>query len=191
MTTKTLADYWWLVVFRGFLGLLFGLALIAVPVKAITFLVVVLGLYLLIDGSVHALMGIFSIKKNKDWWVLLLVGIISAIIGVAILNWPQVTVEILLFLVGVWALFMGLMFVVMAILMRKESYGGWLMAGVGILSLLFGLLLFGRTAQTVQLLTLVIGLFTFVSGIMTIAFGMELRSMKKDVEKVVKVLEGK
>lgn len=191
MTTNTLADYWWMVVLRGLLGILFGLALIAVPVKAVTFLVVVLGLYLLIDGSVHSLVGLFSIKKNKDWWVLLLVGVITAIIGVTILNWPQVTVGILVFLVGVWALFMGIMFVVMAVLMRKENYGGWLMAGVGLLSLLFGLLLFGRTAQTIQLLTLVIGIFTFISGVMTIAFGMELRSMKKDVEKVVKVLEGK
>ena len=189
--TKSLIDYWWLVVFRGLLAVLFGIAAIAVPGKTLMFLVVFLGVYLLLEGAIQILLALFSIKKTSDWWIILLIGMLTVAIGMLVLNWPEATLKVLFFLLGIWAMFMGLLMMVMAFVTRKESYGGWLLGAIGALAMLFGLLLFSNPVQTISALTVLVGLFVFISGIMTVAFGMELRSMKKDVDKVVKyVTEG-
>lgn len=181
---KAITDYWWLVVLRGVIGVMLGLAAIAMPLKTVGLLVLIVGLFLILDGAINIIVSLLSVKKNEHWWVLLLQGLLGLLIGLAVFSWPEATVKLLLFLFAVWLLAVGVSLIVTAILTRKENYGGWFLVVGGLLSLLFSILLFSNPAQTVSAVTIIVGIVVFVSGLMTTAFGLELRALGSDIKKI-------
>ncbi len=181
--TKTLADYWWLIAIRGIIGLLFGLALIASPVKTVVVVTVLVGLWLMVDGVVTSIVSLFQIKKNDHWWLLLLRGIVGILLGVAIFSWPGITIQALFLLITIWLIVMGILMIVTAIIIRRESEMEWLIAATGITALILGALLYGNPYGSVVLFSVVIGLFALVSGITTTAFGIKLHGVKSKLKK--------
>lgn len=180
---KTLADLWWLVVIRGLVALIFGLGLIAYPIKTVLVVTVIVGLWLMIDGVISSIVSLFQIKKNEHWWVLLLKGIVGILVGAAIFSWPGITIKALFLLMTLWFLLMGILFIVTAIIIRKESEMEWLVAATGITSLILGVLLYGNPYASVVLFSVVVGLFALVSGITTTVFGIKLHGIKRRIKK--------
>lgn len=181
---KAITDYWWLVVLRGLLGVGLGLAAIAMPLKTVGLLVLIVGLFLILDGAINITVALLSVRKNEHWWVLLLQGLIGLLIGLAVFSWPEATTKLILFLLAIWLLVMGISLLVTALLTRKENYGGWFLVVGGLLSLLFAMVLMSNPAQTVAAITMIVGVVVFVSGMMTTAFGLELRALRSDIKKV-------
>jgi Short repeat of unknown function (DUF308) len=65
-------------------------------------------------------------------------GIIA---GLVALLWPGLTANGLVYVIAGWAVVTGVLEVLTAILLRAEVENGWLLAGSGALSTLFGILL--------------------------------------------------
>jgi len=183
---KSLTDYWWLVVLRGIIALIFGLALIAYPGKTATVVIALIGLYLLIEGIIVSISALFSIKKNDHWWVLLLRGILTLLVGVAIFSWPQATVAVLFFLFALWLLIMGIFFVVTAIIVRKETEMEWFLVAAGVVSLLMGVLLINNPYASFTIIAILTGIYAIVSGILITSFGFKLKSFKHRLAKEAK-----
>jgi uncharacterized membrane protein HdeD (DUF308 family) len=187
-TLKSYTSIWWLVVLRGIVGVVLGLLAIAYPLKTVGFLVVVIGLFMVIDSIIAIISSLLSVKKTDRWWVLLVQGIVGLILGLLVFNWPQATVGLILFLVALWAIISGVMLIVSAVSIRKQSYGGWLLTAGAIIAILFGIVMLANPYETVQVVTIIVGLFALVSGIVTTAFGLEIFSMRHDINKLQKEL---
>jgi uncharacterized membrane protein HdeD (DUF308 family) len=186
MTLKSLTDVWWLIVMRGVVSIGLGLVALAVPTKTVALLVLFVGLLLMVDGVINVISSLLSIKKTDKWWVVLIQGIIGLFLGVVVFNYPQVTVGVILFLVALWAIITGIMLVVTAISTRKESYGGWLLTAGALIAIGFGIVLLANPYQTVVVVTMLVGLFAVISGIITVALGLEVHSVRKDTSKLIK-----
>jgi uncharacterized membrane protein HdeD (DUF308 family) len=98
-----LGDVWWSLLVRGLLAVALGIAAIFWPTATLELLVRLVGLYLLFDGIV-SLVGAFRARELSAY---LVPGLISVVIGVVLLFWPDVTGRLLLIIVGIWALFQG------------------------------------------------------------------------------------
>ena len=72
---KTLSHYWWLVVLRGVLAIIFGVLAFIWPDITIGALVLLFGIYALVDGISALASGIANRTDNRRWWVLLLEGL--------------------------------------------------------------------------------------------------------------------
>lgn len=180
---KSLVQAWWLVILRGVIAIIFGLALLAAPVKSSVVVTALVGLFILIDGVIVTITSLFSMKKNEKWWVLLLWGIIGILVGAAIFAYPGITLKILFFLFALWLLLIGILLLVTAIAVRKESEMEWFLAANGIVALILGVLFLGNPEVTFTILAVLIGLFALFSGILTTAFGFKLHGLKSRIKK--------
>ncbi|WP_433476174.1 HdeD family acid-resistance protein [Spirillospora sp. CA-142024] len=92
-------------------------------------------------------------------------GILSALLGLAIVTWPDATIRVVAFLFGLKLVILGVYRIVQAIA-ADEAGGGArvLFTLLGVLSLAIGVLVMRDPLQTVQILALLFGLFWLISG---------------------------
>lgn len=175
---------WWIAVLRGFIALLFGIFALVNPEGAGSLLVLIFGIFLLVDGLLNLIGSILYYRTAVDWWVYLVVGMLE--IGVAIITFvrPEITGTILAILVGLWALFKGLIELMAGIALRDEVRGEWILILAGILTLAFGffalLLPFTESVAAIWML----GLYALLNGTLWVVIGFEARSLAKELVEI-------
>lgn len=135
-----LIRHWWALALRGVLAILFGIMAIVWPGLTLATLILLFGAYALVDGVFAVVNGISSYGERKRWWVTVLEGIAGIVVGIVTFLWPDLTALTLLTIIGVWAIFTGVMEIVGAIQLRKVIEGEWLYILSGIASVIFGVL---------------------------------------------------
>lgn len=179
-----MADNWWLVMVKGLVGVGIGLAFLAWPSKSALVITMLLGLYVMLDSAFNAVLGLLAMKKDSHWWVLTVLGVVGFLVGVAILNWPQATIGLVLLLLAVWLFVIGIMMLVIAVRLHREAYGSWFFVAMGVLAIGLGLLMLKNPVTTVSLAIVIAGFFVFLSGVFTTAYSFELHHMKDDLKKI-------
>lgn len=170
-----LAKSWWLLLLRGIAGMLFGILAFAWPGLTLVTLVLFYGAYALVDG-VLALIAAFSggAKPVPAWW-LIVVGLAGIAAGILTFMWPGVTVFVLVFFIGGWAIAHGVLEIVGAIRLRKEIDNEWWLILAGALSVIFGLFVIAAPGAGALALVWVIGAYSIVFGIMLVGLSLRLR----------------
>ncbi len=181
---KEYADKWWLVVFQGVLGIIFGLIMIAVPGKTLAFITLMFGIFILLEGVILIIITLFHTKSIHKWGLVLLQGIVAILLGLAIFAWPTMTIAILFFFVAIWILIAGAVMIFQGIKMRKElDAAEWFMIAGGVIFVLIGAFLLSNPTVSIQIAGILLGLSVMLSGIFTTAFGFQLRSTRSKVRK--------
>jgi uncharacterized membrane protein HdeD (DUF308 family) len=90
--------------------------------------------------------------------------------------WPLVTAFVLVILIGAWAIVTGIFEIVAAIRLRKEIAGEWLLALSGVLSVIFGVLVFAFPGAGAVGISWVLGAYAAAAGMVLVALGIRLRS---------------
>ncbi len=129
--TQMYRRYWWMLLIRGVVAVLFGLAAIVWPGPTVLVLVYLFGAFALIDGIVAVVVSLQERAVVPRWWVLLIEGIV----GILILEWTLAIAGILSILLGILLAFQpvsGILAVVRII---------------GIYAIIFGVLLIIRSFQ--------------------------------------------
>jgi uncharacterized membrane protein HdeD (DUF308 family) len=81
-----LARGWWLIVLRGVIAILLGLAAFLWPGLTWLALVLLFGIYAIADGLLSLITGVKNTKDEPRWWVFLLEGSL----GFAVKGGPRV-----------------------------------------------------------------------------------------------------
>jgi len=169
-----LARGWGWIALRGALGILFGVVAIASPASAFAAIVLVFGAYAFADG-VFALVALFRGAPKDHFWVLVFEAVVGIGIGILTIARPAATALALLYYVGIWAILTGIFEVVAAIRLRKEITGElWLGLG-GVLSVLFGIVLFAAPGGAALALTVWIGVYAILFGVTLLMLAFRLR----------------
>lgn len=173
---------WWALALRGVFAILFGLMAIVWPGLTLATLILLFGAYALVDGVFAVVHGVSSYGERERWWVTVLEGIAGIIIGIVTFLWPDLTALTLLTIIGVWAIFTGVMEIMGAIQLRQVIEGEWLYILSGIASVVFGALVILFPGAGALSLTWLIGAYALVFGVMFIILAFRLRGMKKEAE---------
>ena len=173
-----LARNWWVLVLRGVLAILFGVAAWAWPDLTLTVLVAFFGAYALVDGVFAVVAGIASHGENRRWWAELLVGVAGIVAGILTWVWPGVTTLALLYLIAAWAIATGVFEIAAAIELRKAIENEWLLGLGGLASVLFGLLLIVFPGEGALGILWLIGAYAVLFGVLLIALGFRLRGLE-------------
>jgi uncharacterized membrane protein HdeD (DUF308 family) len=174
---------WWTYAVRGVVAVIFGILAFIWPGQTILALVLVFGAYALVDGIFAVFAGIASRRYFKRWWAVLLEGLVGIVIGLLTFFWSNITALVLLYLIAAWALITGIFEIVAAIQLRRVITGEWMYILGGLLSILFGILLFVFPAAGAVSIIWVIGVYAIVFGISEIIFAFRLRSLRGEIEK--------
>jgi uncharacterized membrane protein HdeD (DUF308 family) len=176
---STFAANWRALALRGLVGLLFGLVVLFWPGLVLTVLAVLFGVYAGLDGAITFVPALRSPDRGAQRSLPLAEGAVGIIAGVIALLWPGLSATGLVYVIAGWALATGVLKILTAIVLRAEVDNGWLLAGSGALSALFGILLAALARSDVPFLAPFIGGFAVVVGLALLVFAFRLRERRQ------------
>jgi len=176
--SDTLAHNWWLLALRGLAAIIFGILAFIWPAITLLGLMILFGAFALVNGVLSLVLAAKAPKGYPRFGSLILGGILGIIAGVVTFFWPALTAAGLLILIAAWAILTGILEIVAAIRLRKEIVNEWLLALVGILSVIFGVLLLLQPAAGAVVLIWWIGAYALVFGILLLILAFRVRSWK-------------
>jgi uncharacterized membrane protein HdeD (DUF308 family) len=172
-----LASHWWVLLLRGLAAIAFGAIAFIWPAMTLVTLVLVYGGFALVDGGLSIIGAIADREKSSATWLLALVGVLGIIAGSLALLWPAFIAVGFVLYVGLWALFRGVVDVFTAIRLRKEIPHEWAMLVSGLLSILFGFLIFMAPHFGVLAIVRPVALCAILAGLFLCALAFRLRGL--------------
>jgi len=166
---------WWVLALRGLAAVLFGILAFIWPGITIFTLVLLFGAYALVNGVLALVIAFKGPRRVRRFGSLIFGGLISVAAGVIAFIWPGMTAFSLVIVIAAWAIVNGVAEIVVAIRLRKETSGEWLLIVAGIASILFGVCLFLNPLIGALVLVWWIGGFTFAFGILLMVLGFRAR----------------
>lgn len=116
---------------------------------------------------------------GKSWWVVLLVGLLSAGLGVLCLVWPGQTIVVVAVLFGVYLIVSGIVQLLQGFNKDNTTGERVLAIIVGVISIVLGILCFrGGIANGVYILSLFIGFSFLFRGIWQLVAGLQGKGMQ-------------
>lgn len=177
------ARNWWLILLRGIAALVFGILALSRPGITLAVLVLLFGVYALVDGVFSVVGAASGWRHREDRWLLLLEGLLGIGAGFVTLQAPGITTLALVFFIAAWALATGILRIVAAIRLRKEIKGEIWMVLSGLAGIVFAFLVMERPAAGALALVWLIGWFAIVMGAMLTLLSFKLRSLRRpDIE---------
>jgi len=176
---NTFAANWRALALRGLVALLFGLVVLFWPGLVLAVLALLFGIYALVDGAITFVPALRSSDLGARRWLPLTEGAVGVIVGLVALLWPGMTPNGLIYVIAGWALATGTLKILTAVLLRAEVENGWLLAGSGALSVLFGILLAALGGSDAPFLVPLIGAFAVIVGLALIVFAFRLRERSR------------
>jgi uncharacterized membrane protein HdeD (DUF308 family) len=170
-----LARHWWALALRGAAAVIFGVLAFIWPGLTLAILVVFWGAYALVDGVLDV---VASFRTNHDHrWALLIEGVVGIAAGVAAFAWPGLTALVLVYIIAAWGVVTGVFEVIAAIRLRQVIRNEWLLVLSGIVSILFGIVLFVAPGAGALALVWLIAAFAIVDGILLLVLSFRLRGL--------------
>jgi uncharacterized membrane protein HdeD (DUF308 family) len=177
--TIGLAKWWWTLVVRGVIAIVFGLLAFAAPTFGIGMLVALFAVWALIDGIGSLFAGIRTRGRDRSWWIEILEGVVSTAAGVVALLLPGFAAEVLVLLIAAWSIVTGAVEIGLAIRLRRVLEGEVWLALAGVASILFGGLILLFPAAGALSLVWLLGSFGIAFGVFLIMLGWRLRSVDR------------
>lgn len=174
-----MSQKWWLFLVRGLVAILCGFLAFIWPGQAWLALVTVFGVYMLLDGLVTMVAGIDFLHYFDRGWALVLEGAVGILIGAVSLIWLNQAAQVMLYAIAFWAVVTGLFEILAAARLRFFIPGEWSMILAGILSILFGVMLFVFPGAGQVGLVWTMGFYAIFFGTTQIFFSSRLHGLKK------------
>lgn len=169
---------WWVIALRGILAILFGVATLVYPGITLLSLAFVFGAYVFVDGVFAIVSAIGRGGREAVWYVL--EGILGIAVGIATFFYPGITAQALVFLVGFWAILTGIFEVVAGFELPLSK--DWLLVLAGVVSILFGVLIFVNPGSGALAVVGLIGIYALVFGVTLLVFSIRLRGLAKKLD---------
>jgi uncharacterized membrane protein HdeD (DUF308 family) len=170
-------------VIRGVAALVFGILVLALPAATVVeSLLLVFGIFAIVDGTIAVVGAVASHDTFEDWWLLLLAGVLGILIGVFTFARPGLVAVVLVIYIGLRALLGGVLEIAFAVRLRKHVEGEWLFIASGVLSVLFGLALIVWPVAGLLAVVWLIGVYAIIAGVMQLVLAGQVRHWVRHIE---------
>jgi len=173
---------WWLILLRGIAAVLFGLTAVLIPRLTLLFLVILFGVFVLLDGILAGITALREPRSHPRWWLPLLEGMLGLGFGIAVLVWPQISLLVLIYLAAAWAILTGALELITAVMLRQDISNEWLLVLTGLASLTVGAILLLQPESGVLAAAWLIGIYALILGSLQIILSMRLKFYFQNLE---------
>jgi uncharacterized membrane protein HdeD (DUF308 family) len=177
--SQMLGRDWWVLLVRGIAAVLFGLLAFIWPHITLLVLVILFGIYALVDGVLSIGRAIRAARAGQSWVWPTLGGVVSIAAGILAFVWPGLTALILLFIIAAWAVVSGIFDIIAGIVLHDEISNEWLLILGGVLSVAFGVVVFARPGAGALAIVWLIAAYAIVIGVQRIAFAFHVRDWQQ------------
>jgi uncharacterized membrane protein HdeD (DUF308 family) len=162
-TNKEISRVRWTLGINGVLSLAFAVVIIVWPGISLEALTIVFGVYVAIAGVV-ALSAVLRgfVTQGRGW--LALWGLASIAVGVVCFVWTDMSALALLYVIGAYAIAIGIITIGGAFWLPLRSDDRALLALSGIVGILFGIVMFAEPGDGALVLLALIAAFALVRG---------------------------
>jgi len=115
-------DRWGWMLVEGIIGIVAGIIVFRTPATAAIVLVWLVAFWAILHGAAEIGAGIRLRKIIENEWLLILAGVLSLALGIFILMRPGLGVLLLVTWIGVYALFAGIVTLMLSFRVRKWSH---------------------------------------------------------------------
>jgi uncharacterized membrane protein HdeD (DUF308 family) len=171
----TLSRNWWTFALRGVVAIVFGVLALAWPAITLLALVALFAAFALINGAASAAGALQNRSGDEHWWLGLLLGLASLGAGVIAIVSPGLTALVLVLLMGANAIVTGVLDIALAIRLRRAIRGEWVLFLAGLVSIVFGVLVFLYPGAGALALVWLISVYAIASGVLLLAAALRLR----------------
>jgi uncharacterized membrane protein HdeD (DUF308 family) len=162
---------WWVGI-NGALSVAFGAMILFWPSISLYALTILFAAFATATGAVGLVSAISGTVDGERGW-LAVMSILNLGVGVAVLVWPSISALGLLYVIGFWAIVLGI-----------NTAGGafWLPLGAGdsaglalsgLVSILFGVVIFAKPGDGALVLLALISAYALVSGVSQVIFAID------------------
>lgn len=164
---------WGLVLAFGILSVILGLAAIFWPGATIVTVAILFAIQLFVAG-IFGLVRAFDAGADTGMRVLsAIIGILGIIVGFALLREPFQSVIVMAFVIGIYWIAHGIMELFGAFQVKQGRVLGIV---IGVISIIAGAIIVEYPIASLATLSLVVGIWLVILGIMEIVAGFQLRS---------------
>jgi uncharacterized membrane protein HdeD (DUF308 family) len=179
---QALAHIWKVTALRGALAIAFAVVILIWPNIGLTALVALFGAFALVSG-LATIVGAFNLpmRGGERAW-LVIEGLLGIAVGVVVLVWPDLSARGLLYAIAAWAITLGIFEIALAFVLPLSGGRSLLAMLGGLLSVAFGAVMFAHPGAGAVALLALIAALALVTGVMQIAFALELRRVVVELE---------
>ncbi|MES2740332.1 MAG: HdeD family acid-resistance protein [Pseudomonadota bacterium] len=164
-----LTQSWSIFALRGVIALLLaGFALLAPGITLLS-LIAVFAAYALLAGAVSVVGALRHRQSDRNWWLLMVLGLVSVAAGVLAVMRPALAALALVMVIGANAMVTGVLEIVLAVRVRNHVQGEWLLVLSGAVSLVFGAMLLLYPGAGALAVVWLVGLYATITGVLYLA----------------------
>ncbi len=175
MTAQTQKN-WWLLTINGVIAILLGAFALFSPHGTLITIAKYFGVLLLISALIMGIGAYVNKQKQKSYTLLMIEAIVSLVLGVIILFFTKQTLELFVILIGIWAIILGVIQLVILTGASTSKSNKRVLLINGLLTLLFGILVFFNPFQAEIIFTRIIGVIALAFGILMIYISFQIRN---------------
>jgi uncharacterized membrane protein HdeD (DUF308 family) len=171
---------WPLMALRGTLAILFGIVALLWPGITLIVLALLFGAWALLDGIsllAHAFRQGRGHAQWRDWVPSLLAGLLGIAAAVVTVLIPAITVLVLTIVAAILLIGVGVAEIMIAVRLRRHIRGEVFLAFAGLLGIIAGIVVLIWPLSGALALTLMLGAYALVSGILLLAVAWRLRHL--------------
>jgi uncharacterized membrane protein HdeD (DUF308 family) len=181
MDMAALARNWWALAIRGAAAIIFGLLAFILPGVTLVTLILLFGAYAIVDGIFNLIAALRGHRGDQPRWWLALEGLVSLGAGIVTFAMPGLTALVLVYVIAAWAVITGVLEIVGAIRLRQEISNEWWLVAGGVLSVVFGVLLFGAPGAGALAVIFWIGAYAIIFGALLVGLAFRLRHEQREI----------
>lgn len=181
--TKNLTkEIWWFLLLSGVASIIFGFVALLWPGLTLVSLVYTYSIFVLVLGLIELFEAISNIKKDRLWWLLVLLALVNIGIGVFLLRNPLVAATLFVILLAVYIFAQSIFDLIVASYAGKDDHK-WLWIVTGLSGLVAGFLVVFYPVAASLAFVWVLGFYTLVHGVISVAFALRIRDELKVLRK--------
>lgn len=123
LTSKAKSENWWWIIFVGIIGILFGAFTLLQPAAMSAIWLLLIAAWAILTGILEIITGIRLRKFIKGEFWLILGGAVSVLFGIFLFVNPTSGAFAIGFIVGVFAILIGILYILLAFSMKKFNTG--------------------------------------------------------------------
>jgi len=185
-----LGNRWKWMVLRGVVAVVFGIIAFLKPGITLGALTLVWGVYAFMDGVIALVTAFHAREHGQSMLPFLLIGLAGIAAGIFTALRPGITALVLLIIIASWAIVIGLLQIIIAIRIRKLIKNELLLGLSGLLSIVFGAVIFANPGAGALGVVWMIGAYAFAFGVLLILLGLRLKGFAGRVDSIAASLSG-
>ncbi|HDP55499.1 MAG TPA: hypothetical protein ENN24_07480, partial [Bacteroidetes bacterium] len=169
-------ERWGMSSFSGILVLIFGFIALLFPNIAISALAIYFALAILIGGVVLTSYALQYRHVVTNWKSKLFEGLLSLILGVAIILSPKSAAAFLMIVIGAWAILIGLIFIGTFFVKKTSQIIDVLNLTSGVISVTLGAIIIFNPFDSSRFVVILIGIYAIIYGILSMVFSSKIQN---------------